>query len=364
MKRMTRFLLLSLLAHVLLFAILSFLPGPPDESRNESVIDITMIRLPDQEKTIRDAASYEKQASVEREDRTAPAAKTGRRRAAGTQPALPETESVAGQQAFVQEPRSGPEDAETEKPPTVIGPDIFTLSYDVLSSSVEQPEDDETGLDKVLGEYFADVTARNKVIDGDYDYSLLKLKSGMEDQWNPEFNEIHTDSFKKVVVKWAKNYKKAAKSYGETGTMPGASAGTGMEDIGGSDKKHAYLLDMYDHVSESGAWTTNVRLVVDLDFDGKGTWSLSVHKPSGHSDFDEEAIDDLSRALNSKELELPNDPVSTRWALEAAFSITPPLPVAGFDFDLAVKKFDLAYPLKKSVTKRITLLAVKVPDTK
>jgi len=247
------------------------------------------------------------------------------------------------------------------------GPGMFSLSHKVLSNAAETGGIEKpviTGPDKALAEYFGAIKAKTKVSAVPYDAHLYTMKNDLEDFWNPEFSEIHEDTIKKAVVKWAKNYKKAAKHYGKTGQPSGSSSsGDGADgNMGGPDEQGPNLLDTYNDIAESDAWTTSVRVVVDLELDGKGGWRVSIAKPSGHGSYDDEAVEDLEKALGSKSLSLPEGPIKLRLALEADFSITPPLPMAGFGFDLALKYFDFSYPLKKKISKRIRLLDVSYPE--
>jgi hypothetical protein len=83
---------------------------------------------------------------------------------------------------------------------------------------------------------------------------------------------------------------------------------------------------------------------------------------SGYSSVDEAGIEAVHKALEANPELVPAYEAETRWALEADFSVMPPLPVVGFSFDLALGHFETAYPLKKSVSRRIKLLAVEVPE--
>jgi hypothetical protein len=241
---------------------------------------------------------------------------------------------------------------------------MFVLSYGVLSRSVkEQPgcEKEPSGPDKALADFFGDFKAKQKVEDGGVDPMFIKLKNGLEERWSPGFDQVEVDSFKKTIAKWLKQYQKSAETFGKTGSTGDKSPAKDHEDyeIVNKNGQGDGILESYGEVQKSGAWTTSVQLVVDLDFDGKGGWKLAIHRPSGHPRFDEEAARDLEHALESKELQLPDVAVKTRWALEADFTILPLLPVAGINFDFVLKQFNTAYPLKKKISKRIRLLAVK-----
>jgi hypothetical protein len=353
MKRSARFLVLSILLHALVIAAAAFLLRASHGPAREDRLDIAVIQ-------------YERAEEP-------------------PSPDMPEHETAAPESAKIPRPArvvekapgepefALPEPAEALPPPhetdkadmAAAGPKMFSLSHKVLSSAAEPTGIEKpvlSGPDKALAETFGAVKAKTKVSTVPYDARLYTFKNDLEDFWDPEFSEIHEDTIKKAVVKWARSYKKAAKHYGKTGQPSGSSSGDGTDEkTGGPDDAGPNLLDTYNDIAGSDAWTTSAAVVVDLELDGKGGWRVSIAKPSGHGSYDDEAVEDLEKALGSKSLSLPEGPIKLRLALEADFSITPPLPMAGFGFDLALKHFDFSYPLKKKISKRIRLLDVSTP---
>ena len=122
------------------------------------------------------------------------------------------------------------------------------------------------------------------------------------------------------------------------------------------------ILDTYEQLEKSDAFTTRARLVVRIDFDGKGGWKVKKLSGSGYSDVDHAAMKAVHEALEVHDDLVPDYEAKTKWALEADFTVLPPLPVAGFTFDLALGVFETAYPLKKTVRRRIKLLAVDLQE--
>lgn len=357
MKRSARFLVLSILLHALVIVVGAFLLRDSFRAAHEETIDIDLIRYESVE---------EPRPDMPDEEILEPEPAGSRSPTAAVKKAMPEPESPPPGPETAEPVEAAPPPPEAEKADMAkAGPGMFSLSHKVLSGAVDPGEIEKpvlSGPDKALAEYFGAVKAKTKVSAVPYDARLYALKNDLEDFWDPEFSEIHEETIKKAVVKWAKNYKKAAKHYGKTGQPSGSSSGDGADgEDGGPDKQGPNLLDTYNDIAESDAWTTSVRVVVDLELDGKGGWRVSIAKPSGHGSYDDEAVDDLEKALKSKSLTLPEGPIKLRLALEADFSITPPLPMAGFGFDLALKYFDFSYPLKKKISKRIRLLDVSYP---
>lgn len=359
MKRSARFLVLSVLLHALVIVVGAFLLRHSYRSAQEERLHINLIQYESLEEPPPPDKPEDEVVEAEPAESPQPAEAA---RQALSEPQVTEAEPEPAAPAQIP-----PQPQETEKIDMAkAGPGMFSLSHKVLSSAAETDGMEKpvlSGPDKALAGYFGAIKAKTKISAVPYDARFYTFKNDLEDFWNPEFSEIHEETIKKAVVKWAKNYKKAAKHYGKTGQPSGSSSGDGAEGkIGGPDDAGPNLLDTYNDIAESDAWTTSVRVVVDLELDGKGGWRVSIAKPSGHGSYDDEAVEDLEKALKSKSLTLPDGPIKLRLALEADFSITPPLPMAGFGFDLALKYFDFSYPLKKKISKRIRLLDVSYPE--
>lgn len=358
MKRSVRFLVLSVLLHALVIVVGAFLLRQSYRSAQEERIHINLIQYESLEEPPPPDRPEDEVVEPEPAESPQPV-KAAKQAPFEPQVTEPEPEPAAPAEI-------PPLPQETEKVDMAkAGPGMFSLSHKVLSSAAETDGIEKpvlSGPDKALADYFGAIKEKTKVSAVPYDSSLYAMKNDLEDFWDPEFSEIHEDTFKKAVVKWAKNYKKSVKHYGKTGQPPGSSSGDGADGkIGGPDDAGPNLLDTYNDIADSDAWTTSVAVVVDLELDGKGGWRVSIARPSGHASYDDEAVEDLEKALGSKSITLPEGPIKLRLSLETDFSITPPLPMAGFGFDLALKYFDFSYPLKKKISKRIRLLDVSYP---
>jgi hypothetical protein len=248
-----------------------------------------------------------------------------------------------------------------ESPPENLAK-MFMLSYGACAKAVgtEEKEPAPEGADKALAEFFGEIKAAQAVEDGAYDERFLQMKHSMEEAWDPGFEQIGKNFFAESVSSWFKSYKSAMKSYARTGTLGGKKPKKEHEDfdIVNEDAQGDGILEKYGEVESASMWTATLAVVLDVGFDGKGGWTIDVVKPSGSKAFDKGAVEDMERALRSKKLKLPENAVGTRWKLQADFTILPPLPMAGFSFDLVLKQFDSAYPLKKKIHKGIKLLAV------
>ena len=359
MNRILPFLLVSVLIHgFILWSSFRYLPDRQD-SKKERVLDIRMIHVPASE-----ADSSEHETSVSSTLKADPKSLAKRHLKTKKIPSqksivLPESAHALMAQPTIANPQAH-EKASEEKPPALTF-DIFKLSPAVLSKSVKMPKEHTTEPscpDAMLEELFSEIKAESNIETAKYDYNISKMRLEFEDRWTPDFAEVQINSMKKAAVKWAKQWQKNAKQYAKTGTLPGTRP-DGKDDMPHLGKTGIGVLDTYNDMKESGMFTTTIRLILDLDFDGKGGWHVDIYQPSGHPMFDKEAVDEIESVLSSKTLKLPDEAVKTQWALEADFSVLPPLPVAGFSFDIGLKKFEWAYPLKKSISKRIRLLAVK-----
>jgi len=249
-----------------------------------------------------------------------------------------------------------------EQAPQSFKSNPFKLSYGVLAETlgpldVEQAPEDVDGM---LGAYFDDLEAYKVVKYGTYDPGLLTLRDGMEDFWHPKFDQIHDSPLKGSVGKMLESWQKTAKTYGETGS-PVEDPPTNQY-YGDVEKQDLGILDTYEQLEKSDAFTTRARLVVRIDFDGKGGWKVKKLSGSGYPEVDQAAMEAVHEALEVHTDLVPDYEARTKWALEADFTVLPPLPVAGFTFDLALGVFETAYPLKKSVSRRIKLLAVDLPE--
>jgi hypothetical protein len=238
----------------------------------------------------------------------------------------------------------------------------FKLSYGVLAETLgpleveREPED----VDGMLEAYLDDLEAYKTVKYGKYDSGLLTLRDGMEDFWHPDFGQIHDSPLKGSVGKMLENWQKTAKTYGKTGS-PVEDPPTNKY-YGDVKKQDLGILDTYEQLEKSDAFTTRARLVVRIDFAGKGGWKVKKLSGSGYPDVDNAAVEAVHEALEVHDDLVPGYEAKTKWALEADFTVLPPLPVAGFTFDLALGVFETAYPLKKTVRRRIKLLAVDLPE--
>ncbi len=327
--------------------------------KKERVLDIRMIHIPAPETVLSESKTIDSKALPKD-----PASPEKRRSKTRINPLRQPKEPPENDYAHMAQPTAATphaqEKAKAEKP-HALQFDIFKLSPSVLSRSVNMPlghKDEPSGPDAMLEELFSDIKAESNIETANYDHNISKMRLEFEDKWTPDFAEVQINSMKKAAVKWAKQWQENAKKYTKTGTLPGTPP-DGKDDLPHLGKTGIGVLDSYNDMKESGVFTTTIQLILDLDFDGKGGWHIEIYQPSGHPIFDREAVDELKSVLTSKKLKLPDEAVQTRWALEADFSVAPPLPVAGFSFDIGLKKFEWAYPLKKSISKRIRLLAVK-----
>jgi len=267
-------------------------------------------------------------------------------------------------------PAASPAPVVETPPPEPPVEDLTKISWSVLAKSVELPQagkekekfapEHHDSVVTMLEEYEGNVAAVKKVEQGQYDPELLALRDSMEMYWHPGFEHIHENPLDGASGKLLGQWKKSAQKYGKTGSPYDEEKKKGPPDLPGEDGTLG-ILDAYDQVQESGAFTRSVTLLVDISFDGEGGWKVDVVKPSGYGDFDEAALASLDESLSSSATPKPDEPMETRWALEADFSVNPPLPVAGFTFDIALEYFELQYPLKKSVSARIRLVSVKSP---
>ncbi|MBW2260537.1 MAG: hypothetical protein JRG91_01085 [Deltaproteobacteria bacterium] len=238
----------------------------------------------------------------------------------------------------------------------------FKLSYEVLSETLGPLEVEQGPLDVdgMLGAYFDELEAYKTVRYGTFDPGLLTLRDGMEDFWHPDFGQIHDSPLKGAVGKMLASWQKTAQTYGHTGS-PVEDPPTN-QFYGDMKPQDLGILDTYEQLEKSDAFTTRARLVVRIDFDGKGGWKVEKLSGSGYSEVDHAAMEAVHEALEAHDDLVPGYEARTRWALEADFTVLPPLPVAGFTFDLALGVFETAYPLKKTVRRRIKLLAVALPQ--
>jgi hypothetical protein len=301
MKRKFPYLMISLLLHALALILLAIII-PSRTPPTEKVLDITLIRVAPQAPA---ETGIEPQQPKTRPPHAPGAPGPQKQPEAAASPA-PQEEQPPPEEPLTALAPEQPPPLKTQAAPANM-PGMFVLSYSVLSKSVKEPpagEKEPEGADKVLADFFSEFKAKQKVEDGDVDPMFIKLKNDFEDGWSPEFDEVHVDSFKKTIVKWLKGYQKGAEKYGKTGSLEDKSPAKDHKD--------------YEIVNENG----------------QGAGLL-------------------------EELKIPDYAVKTRWALVADFTILPPLPVAGISFDLVLKQFDTAYPLKKKISKRIKLLAVK-----
>jgi hypothetical protein len=234
-----------------------------------------------------------------------------------------------------------------------------------MAKSVDVPvvsEHDPADVDAMLESYFTDVKAKNGVEQGKYDPDLLAMRNAVEGEWEPDFDQIHDGPLSEAPGKMIKSWKKSAQTYGKTGSPVESPAGTWKPE---GWKPSAGVIDAKDQIEKSDSFTKRVALGVTIFFDGKGGWQIAGIQPSGYKQFDEAALAAIETTLENNADKLPDEKTTTKWAMEADFIVTPPLPVVGFSFDLALQHFEVGYPLKKKVKYRMKLLAVykdELPD--
>jgi hypothetical protein len=257
----------------------------------------------------------------------------------------------------VPERAAGPPAA--EHAPVIKG-NPFKLSYEVLSETLGPLEVEEPGppeVDGMLASYLHDLEGYKAVKYGKYDPGLLVLRDAMEDFWHPGFDQIQDSPLKGSFGKMLQSWQETAQTYGKSGS-PVDDPPTNQY-YGDVEPQDLGILDTYEQLEKSDAFTTRARLVVRLAFDGKGGWRLEKVQGSGHPTVDDAAVQAVGQALAANPELVPRTWTKTRWAFEADFTVLPPLPVAGFTFDLSLGVFETAYPLKKIVRRRIKLLAVE-----
>lgn len=262
----------------------------------------------------------------------------------------------------VQVPEQAVEPPSVEHAPVIKG-NPFKLSYEVLSQTLGPLEVEEPGPpegDGMLASYLHDLEGYKAVKYGKYDPGLLVLRDAMEDFWHPGFDQIQDSPLKGSFGKMLRSWQETAQTYGKSGS-PVDDPPTNQY-YGDVEPQDLGILDTYEQLEKSDAFTTRARLVVRLTFDGKGGWKLEKVQGSGHSTVDDAAIQAVGQALEANPELVPRTRTKTRWALEADFTVLPPLPVAGFTFDLSLGVFETAYPLKKIVRRRIKLLAVETEN--
>lgn len=237
-------------------------------------------------------------------------------------------------------------------------PSMFQLSHEVLSASVDMPLEEKVAHDDVEGMLTAwveDMKAAKDVDQGHYDPGLMAMRNDVEAQWHPGFDQIQGGPLQEAGGKLLKSWKKNAELYGKTGSPVPDPAGPYQP---GDQKTSPSIIDVKDQMDETGSFTKRVVMGVTIHFDGEGNWQFGAIESSGHQQFDEAALTAIEQALDAPDAVLPDDPMKTRWAMEADFMVQPPLPVAGFSFDLALQHFEVGYPLKKKVKWRMKLVAV------
>ncbi len=253
---------------------------------------------------------------------------------------------------------------QVESPGPVLTPGMFKLSWNVMSMSVDSPpepavEVEPGDVDGMLTAYFEDLKAQKTVKQGAYDPDLMAMRDAVEDQWHPAFEQIHGGPLAEAPGKLLQGWKTQAETYGKTGSPVEDPTGP-CEPEGW--KPPAGIIDVNEQMVKSDAFTKRVAVGLVLSFDGEGGWTIGEVKPSGHPEFDEAAIEALATALVHAGTTIPMKKIKTAWSLQADFIVMPPLPVAGFSFDLALGHFELAYPLKKKIKHRMKLLAVYAPS--
>jgi hypothetical protein len=353
MRRPLTFLVLSATLHLSALALLGLHHHGRHRDPPPEVLEVTLVEPPAPPPALPEPPP----ATHEAPARSGAVRPPRRPRAA---PAPAETKPAPAPAPAETKPAPAPAPAETKPAPAPqLTPEMFDLSYEVMQSAVDMPvkEEVEPGdVDGMLAVYFDGLSAQAAAEQGRYDPALGELRREVESAWHPGFDEIHGGPLADVPAKMLGTWSKNAAHYGKTGSPIDPAGAPHVPDV-----PEAGILDVKEQAEKSGAFTKTVALAVTVHFDGEGGFQIGHVERSGHPRFDESALDALGDALSRTDA-LPAEKTRATWLMEADFSIAPPLPVAGFGFDLALQHFELGYPLKKSVDHRLTLVAVHVED--
>ena len=254
-------------------------------------------------------------------------------------------------------------------------PSVFTGPYKIdLDGGFEfvapekHPEiKEERKVSRLLNLYLAELAARDRVHSGHYDQAWIELTQRIEHYWTPSFDQILDPKISEFSGAWLADMTwKTVRGWYKDTQMTRKDPFVRQQRVEGDGTSTAWgnILDLNRDAATDDSFGNRVIALVEIRFGSDGQRSTRLAESSGHTLFDEAAMQGVDKALENKwGDELPEGPVRTIIAMEGHFTILPPLPVVGFTFDEMLGLFDTIYPLKKIVRGKAYLVAV-YKDTK
>jgi TonB family protein len=166
---------------------------------------------------------------------------------------------------------------------------------------------------------------------------------------------------------FAKVWKQQAEAYGASGSPHGREAPLTPDEVplvGNSDLQELALQRrLRNRLREQSRESRRALVRVVQDRSGR-LLSVELLRPSRDRAMDRTALEDVRAAAQLLPVP-PTEATGDRerlvslWEFEVIVSITPPVPVVAFEFDLALKHFDARTPLDRRIYKRVRLVEIE-----
>jgi hypothetical protein len=166
---------------------------------------------------------------------------------------------------------------------------------------------------------------------------------------------------------FAKAWKQQAESYGASGSPYGRESQLNPDDIplvGNSDMQElARQRRLRAQLREQSRESRRALVRVVQDRSGRLV-SVELLRPSRDRATDRTALEDVQASAQLLPVPPPEalgdrERLVSLWEFEMIVSITPPVPVVAFEFDLALKHFDARTPLDRRIYKRVRLVEIE-----
>jgi TonB family protein len=166
---------------------------------------------------------------------------------------------------------------------------------------------------------------------------------------------------------FAKVWQQQAESYGSAGTPYAREAHLDPDAVplvgNGDMQELALQRRMRQKLREKARESRRALVRVVQDRSGH-LLSVELLRPSRDRAMDRAALEDVRAAAQLLPVPPPEalggrEQLASLWEFELIVSITPPVPVIAFEFDLALKHFDARTPLDRRIYKRVRLVATE-----
>jgi len=200
-----------------------------------------------------------------------------------------------------------------------------------------------------------------------------ELGKALVAHWSPE--RVVTEKglagfgkqFARNLQAFASLYARQAETYGRSGSPWEKETSLNPDSVplvgNGDMQELALQRRVRQQMRERSRESRRALVRVVQDRHGK-LLSVELLRRSPSRDLDQSALEDVRAAARTLPVPPPEalgdrERLVSLWEFELVVSISPPVPMVTFEFDLALRHFDARVPLDRRIYKRVRLVAVE-----